>query len=59
MKVIFDTNILLDLFLARKPFYHHSSLTIALAEQNKMEGWVCGTTVTAIHHLIAKTLSEK
>ncbi|MCC5940759.1 MAG: PIN domain-containing protein [Balneolaceae bacterium] len=58
MKVLFDTNILLDLFLERAPFYEHSAHTIGLAEQNKIEGWVCGTTVTTIHYLIGKTISK-
>jgi len=57
MKVLFDTNVLLDVFLEREPFFKASAQTIGLAEKGKIEGWVCGTTVTTIFYLLAKKLT--
>jgi predicted nucleic acid-binding protein len=59
MKVLFDTNVILDVFLQREPFFDDSSKVLGFAEQDKIEGWVCGTTVTTIHYLLAKALTRK
>ncbi|MDZ7757269.1 PIN domain-containing protein [Rhodohalobacter sp.] len=59
MKVLFDTNVLLDVFLEREPFFEASSRAVGLAEEGKIEGWLCGTTVTTIHYLLAKSLNPE
>ena len=59
MKILFDTNILLDVFLFRDPFYKNSAFLLGLAEQGKVEGWLCGTTVTTLYYLTSKALSRK
>ena len=59
MRVLFDTNVLLDVFLEREPFFKSSAQAIGLAEKGKIEGWICGTTVTTIFYLLAKKLSAK
>lgn len=58
MKILFDTNILLDVFLKREPFFEPSVQAVALAEQGGVEGWICSTTVTTIYYLLAKALSS-
>jgi predicted nucleic acid-binding protein len=45
--------------LERDPFFDASSQVVAFAEQGKLEGWICGTTVTTIHYLLAKALNRK
>lgn len=59
MKVLCDTNVLLDVFLERTPFFEASSQIVGLAEQGKIDGWICGTTVTTIFYLLAKALSRE
>lgn len=59
MKVLYDTNILLDVFLERKPFVDASSRITGYAEQGVLEGWICATTVTTIHYLLTKSLTSK
>lgn len=59
MKVLFDTNVLLDVFLKRDPFFEASTQLLALAEQGKIEGWMCATTVTTIHYLLVKSIGRK
>jgi predicted nucleic acid-binding protein len=55
MKILFDTNIILDVLLDRKP---HSSAAIQLlsAVENKIiHGALCATTITTIDYLITKS----
>ncbi|MEX0660520.1 MAG: PIN domain-containing protein [Balneolaceae bacterium] len=59
MKVLFDTNVLLDVFLKREPFFEASAQAIGLAEKGEIEGWICGTTVTTIFYLLSRELSAK
>lgn len=59
MKILFDTNVILDVFLERHPFFEASSQVLGLAEQDKIEGWIGGTTVTTIHYLLAKALTPQ
>lgn len=59
MKVLFDTNILLDVFLKRESFYYKSVQLIAFAEEGKIEGWLCSTTVTTLYYLLSKELNRK
>ena len=58
MKILLDTNVLLDVFLERKPFCDSSIRVMALVERSKIEGWICSTTVTTIYYLIEKALSR-
>lgn len=59
MKVLVDTNVLLDLFLERDPFFEASSQVVGLAEQGEIDGWISGITVTIIFYLLSKALSRK
>ncbi len=59
MKILYDTNIILDVLLQREPYYNLSSQLLGKAEVKTIEGWVCGTTVTTIHYLIGKALDTK
>lgn len=59
MKVLFDTNVILDVLIERAPHYQHSVACMASVEDGKIEGWVCSTTVTTIAYLLRKELSAK
>jgi predicted nucleic acid-binding protein len=59
VKILFDTNILLDVFLEREPFYDASFTTLSIAEQDFIEGWLSSTTVTTLYYLLQKGLSKK
>ena len=59
MKVLFDTNIVLDVLLDRKQFVELSATLISLVETNNIEGYLCATTLTTIDYLVAKTHNRK
>ena len=40
MKVMFDANILLDVFQNRQPYYRDSAFCISEALKGTLEGWI-------------------
>ncbi len=56
MKVLFDTNVILDVLLDREPFVRDSLYLLSQVEQSEITGFVCATTITTIHYLAAKSL---
>ncbi len=59
MKVLFDTNVLLDVLLDRTPHVESSARLFAYVESGKIEGVICATTVTTVHYLADKTIGPK
>ncbi len=58
MKVLLDTNIVLDLLLQREPFCDDAKVIFELIESNKIEGYLCATTITTIYYLISKNSTK-
>ncbi len=54
MKILIDTNIILDLALIRKPFYEEADLIFYLIEQGKFQGFVSATTLTDLYYILRK-----
>ncbi len=59
MKVLFDTNIILDVLLDRIPFSEHASYLMSKVERSEINGFLCATTVTTIHYLLSKYLDKE
>jgi len=59
LKILFDTNVILDVMLLREPFLKSSAFLLAEVERRNIEGFVCSTTVTTIHYLVEKTKGRK
>ncbi|MBK7299082.1 MAG: hypothetical protein IPI79_00875 [Moraxellaceae bacterium] len=45
MKVLFDTNVILDLLLNRQPYVDAAALLVAKVERGQLEGYLGVTTV--------------
>jgi predicted nucleic acid-binding protein len=58
MRVMFDTNVILDLLLDREPFVQEAKPLIAKVEQGVISGVLCATTVTTIHYLLGRSLGK-
>jgi len=54
VNILFDTNILLDVYLRRETFFEESAFVIAQVEKEIINGWIGSTTVTTLHYLVAK-----
>ena len=54
MRIALDTNIVLDVLLAREPFATDSAALLARVELGKAVGILSATTLTTIYYLVAK-----
>ena len=59
MKILLDTNIVLDVLLAREPFVDLAREIFILIENGEMEGYLCATSVTTLHYLIGRETNKK
>ena len=59
MKMLFDTNVILDVLIEREPYYQYSARCMASVEERKTDGWICSTTVTTIAYLLRKELTSE
>jgi len=59
VKILLDTNVVLDVLLDRAPFAHHASRLLSQCEMRDVTGCLCATTVTTIHYLVAKAAGEQ
>ena len=58
MKVLFDTNVILDVLFDREPFSDPASRLLSLVEQREISGMICATTITTIYYLSSKALGK-
>ncbi len=58
MKVLIDTNVLLDVLTKREPFYKDSAIVWSLTEKNIIEGYISAISVNNIYY-ITKKLNDK
>ena len=56
MKVLLDTNIVLDLLMDRMPFSEYAVVLFSKVEQGTIIGYLCGATITTVYYLVAKTV---
>ena len=59
MKVLFDTNVVLDLLIDRAPHAEAAARLFAAVERGIIGGCLGATTLTTIHYLSAKTLGRE
>ncbi len=58
MKILFDTNVILDVLLDREPFSDPAAYLMSKAEQSEIRGFVCATTMTTIYYLVKKVVDS-
>ena len=56
MRVLFDTDVVLDLLLDREPHSEFAALLIAEVERGRLSGYLCATSITTIHYLASKAI---
>ena len=59
MNVLFDTNVFLDLLLAREPFSESAAWLTSQAESGAINGSLCATTLTNIFYIASKALGRE
>lgn len=58
MKVLLDTDILLDAIAARMPWKDDAQRIVQLAAQEKIEGFITANGLTDIYYIVRKNLSD-
>lgn len=58
MKVMIDTNIVLDVFLQREPFFQASYEVMKQSALEKLEGFVSASAATDIYYLLRRSLKD-
>ena len=58
MRLMIDTNIILDVLLAREPYFEYSRKVLDLCETGEICGFVSASTVTDIFYLVRKALGS-
>lgn len=53
-RVLFDTNVILDLLLERHPFFPGSAAALNLASQGRVHGFVAAHAVTTLFFILAR-----
>lgn len=58
MKILLDTNVVLDLLLQREPFANDAKGIFTLVELKELDAYLCATTITTIYYLISKKVKR-
>lgn len=59
MKILFDTNVILDVLLDREPFSSTAAYLLSYAETGKIAGYLGATTITTIHYIARKAVGKE
>ena len=59
MKVLFDTNVILDVLLYREPYVATAAKLFALVDRGKIQGSICATAVTTVHYIAEKAVGRR
>ncbi len=54
MKVLLDTNIIIDIALERQPYVTNSETVLAFVEQGQIEGYISASTISDLYYIIRK-----
>lgn len=58
MRILFDTNLVLDVLLAREPHVDAAARLMSLVDRGIVEGVLCATTITTIHYIGSKAVKR-
>ena len=59
MKVLIDTNIILDAMMVREPWAKPAQEVILAVAEEKIEGFITASSFTDIHYLLRKQFGDK
>jgi predicted nucleic acid-binding protein len=59
VKVLFDTNVVLDVLLEREPHVDAAARLFSLVDNGNLEGSICATTATTVFYIAARSVGSK
>jgi predicted nucleic acid-binding protein len=54
MRVLLDTNVVMDVLMARQPFLEDSARVFDRIEQRQVDGFLCATCLTTVEYLLER-----
>jgi predicted nucleic acid-binding protein len=58
MTVLFDTDVLIDFLLDRKPFSDPAARLLSAADRGELRAMTCATSITTVYYLARKALGS-
>jgi len=58
MRVVFDTNVVIDAVASRQPFCREAEATLLMASEKKIDGYLTANSITDIFYVIRRSLPE-
>ena len=58
MKIVVDTNVILDFFLSREPHVANARTLFEMIYQDKIDAFTTASSITDIYYIVAKKLGE-
>ena len=59
MKIFIDSDVLIDVFLQRAPFYEESAQLLSLADSGKIKGYTSALVLCNLYYILRKDLGHK
>ncbi len=59
LALLIDTNVVLDVILAREPWVHDAAMLLDACGQGSARGYIAAHAVTTIHYLVARALDRR
>ena len=59
MKILLDTNVVIDILLKRQPYYEDAVLISILLEKDILEGYISASAITDIYYIINKEFRDR
>ncbi len=59
MRILVDTNILLDAMIGREPFYQNADTILHLCASKKIEGYIAAHSIPNMFYILRKNYSEE
>ena len=59
MKLLIDTNVILDVLLKRDPFYRTAANVLKLAQKDEIQEYISASAVTDIYYITHRQLKNK
>ena len=59
MRVVFDTNVIIDAVASREPFAKDAQMLLEKAAENAFQGFLTANSLTDIYYVVRRNLSEE
>jgi predicted nucleic acid-binding protein len=59
LRVLLDTNVVLDVLLERRPYAGPASQVLSLVDSGRIEGAVTAMAMTTVHYLVQRALGRR